>query len=91
MNSIATAPDGAFDKPSDSDPIETREWADSLNSVIDASGGARAQFLLRQLEEIARRKGVFAGGQPFSSYRNTIPVAQQGAYPGDLEIEERLT
>jgi len=79
------------DIAADIDPTETSEWIDSLNSVIDAEGGARAQFLLRQLEEVARRNGVFAGGQPFSSYRNTITVAQQGTYPGDLEIEERLT
>ncbi len=50
-----------------------------------------AQFLLRQLEDTARRNGVFLTGQPYSSYRNAIPVAQQGSYPGDLEMEERLT
>jgi len=75
----------------DPDPVETREWIEALTAVTEVSGGQRAQFLLRQLEEVARRHGVFAGGQPYSSYRNTIPVAQQGAYPGDLEIEERLT
>ena len=75
----------------DPDPVETREWVDALTAVTAVSGGERAQFLLRQMEEVARRNGVFVGGQPYSSYRNTIPVAQQGAYPGDLEIEERLT
>ncbi len=82
---------GAAPAAADSDPLETREWIDSLNSVIEAGGGARAQYLLRQLEDVARRGGIYASGQPFSSYRNTIPVAQQGAYPGDLEMEERLT
>ena len=28
---------------------------------------------------------------PYSAYRNTIPLEQQGAYPGDLAIEERIT
>ncbi len=75
----------------DTDPIETHEWIDAFAAVAQASGGARAHFLLRQLEGVARHNGIFASGQPFSSYRNTIPVAQQGSYPGDLEIEQRLT
>ena len=75
----------------DPDPAETREWVDALRAVTQTSGGARAHFLLRQLEETARRSGVFTSGQPFSAYRNTIPVEQQGAYPGDLAVEERLT
>ena len=75
----------------DADPGETREWLEALEAVTERSGGARAQFLLSQLEELGRRNGVFTSNQPFSSYRNTIPVSQQGPYPGDLEIEERLT
>ncbi|RDD69818.1 alpha-ketoglutarate dehydrogenase [Paracoccus versutus] len=75
----------------DSDPVETQEWIEALAAVAAHSGGERAQFLLRQLEDVARRHGVFLTGQPYSSYRNTIPVAQQGSYPGDLEMEERIT
>jgi pyruvate dehydrogenase E1 component len=75
----------------DSDPVETREWIEAFTAVAEIEGGARAQFLLRQIEEVARRRGVFTSGQPYSSYRNTIPVAQQGPYPGDLALEERLT
>ncbi|WP_370656130.1 alpha-ketoglutarate dehydrogenase [Paracoccus wurundjeri] len=75
----------------DPDPVETQEWIDALASVAANSGSMRAQFLLRQLEDVARRNGVFLNGQPYSAYRNTIPVAQQGSYPGDLEMEERIT
>lgn len=75
----------------DSDPEETREWLDAYRAVTEAGGSARAGFLLGQLEEAARRDGVFVGGLPYSSYRNTIPLAKQGAYPGDLEIEEKTT
>ena len=28
---------------------------------------------------------------PFSAYRNTIPTEKQGAFPGDLAMEERIT
>ncbi len=75
----------------DPDPVETREWTEALAAVAAASGSERAGYLLRQLEDVARRNGVFASGQPFSAYRNTIPVAQQGPYPGDLAMEERIT
>ncbi|WP_370312715.1 alpha-ketoglutarate dehydrogenase [Sagittula sp.] len=76
----------------DADPEETQEWLDAYRAVSQVGGGARASFLLGKLEEVARRDGVFAGGGlPYSSYRNTIPLAKQGAYPGDLEIEEKLT
>ena len=29
--------------------------------------------------------------QPYSAYRDASPVEKQGAYPGDLAVEERLT
>jgi pyruvate dehydrogenase E1 component len=75
----------------DSDPIETREWIESLDSVIQENGPERALFLLNELEEQMRRKGLRSSIQPYSAYRNTIPVARQGPYPGDLGMEERIT
>jgi pyruvate dehydrogenase E1 component len=75
----------------DPDPLETEEWVESLESVIRQSGSARALFLLDQLEEQMRRKGLRSSIQPYSAYRNTIPVDQQGGYPGELAIEERIT
>jgi len=75
----------------DSDPTETQEWIDSMSSVTSVHGPERAQFLLRQLEEVIRNTGFTASGQPFSAYRNSISVDQQILYPGNLELEERIT
>ena len=75
----------------DSDPTETQEWIDSMASVTSVHGPERAQFLLRQLEEVIRNTGFTASGQPFSAYRNSISVDQQMEYPGNLELEERIT
>ena len=75
----------------DSDPVETQEWIDSMLSVSSISGPERAQFLLRQIEEVIRNTGGAANAQPFSAYRNSISLDQQGAYPGNLELEERVT
>lgn len=79
------------DRASDSDPTETCEWVESLDSVIGRVGPERATFLLNELEEQMSRRGLRSSRQPYSAYRNTIPVDQQSAYPGDLAIEERLT
>ena len=78
-------------KSADTDPEETREWVDAFLGLKNAVGPDRARFILKQLEDTARLEGLNSGEQPYSSYRNTISVDQQGAYPGDLEIETRLT
>ena len=75
----------------DVDSTETREWLDAMESVIAAAGPERARFLLNELEEQLRHRGIRTSTPPYSAYRNTIPVETQGPYPGDLAIEERLT
>jgi pyruvate dehydrogenase E1 component len=85
----AATPGG--NEASDSDPEETRDWIESIDAVIRVEDSSRALFLLRQLDEHAKELGLVAAAAPFSAYRNTIPIERQGIYPGDLEIEERLT
>ena len=75
----------------DFDPQETEDWLDALEGVVDASGSDRALYLLAQLDEQARRLGLVSHAQPYSAYRNTIALERQGAYPGDLALEERIT
>src|ERR1700674_3260994 len=75
----------------DADPQETREWLESFDALIRAQDATRALFLLRRLEEHAKELGLLAPAAPYSAYRNTLPLARQGQYPGDLALEERLT
>ena len=77
--------------PTDTDPQETREWLDALRSVVADGGAPRGLYLIERLEELAQQLGIVPHMQPFSAYRNTIPLERQGAYPGDLRTEERLT
>ena len=37
-------------KLEDLDPIETREWIESIDSVLKTQGAARAHYLLEQLD-----------------------------------------
>ena len=76
--------------PEDIDQTETREWLESLESVVARAGGERALYLLEQLQARARELGLAPNAQPFSAYRNTIPEERQGPYPGDLALEERI-
>ncbi|MBZ8144034.1 pyruvate dehydrogenase (acetyl-transferring), homodimeric type, partial [Rubrivivax gelatinosus] len=75
----------------DTDPQETREWLEALQAVVADAGPERGLYLLEQLERQAQQLGVVSHVPPYSAYRNTIPLERQGAYPGDLRIEERLT
>ena len=74
----------------DADAQETREWLDALAGVIQAAGGERAHFLLEQLIEEARQRGI---DMPFSAstgYVNTIEPEDEERSPGNLELEGRL-
>jgi pyruvate dehydrogenase E1 component len=77
--------------PADSDPQETREWLEALRAVVADAGPGRGLFLIEQLQVQAQELGIVPHMQPFSAYRNTIGIERQGAYPGDLRIEDRLT
>ena len=70
--------------------LETREWLESLDYVLQSGGPARVSRLLRELSDHARRNGV---SQPFTAntpYINTIPPAEQPPFPGSREIERRI-
>ena len=70
---------------------EDREWLDALDAVITSRGRERAQGLLAALERHAENRAVRHRPLPYSPYRNTISLAEQPPYPGDLRIEERIT
>ncbi len=82
--------DQSFSAAPDADPVETREWIESFESLAEVAGASRAQYVLSQLHDQARLLGVTTSGLPYSAYRNTIPVSQQPAYPGDMALEERI-
>lgn len=72
------------------DQLELSEWQEALVSLVDNAGPERARDILDRLAELARDPKI--GWQPAfgTPYINTIGVAQQPPFPGDLAIEERL-
>src|SRR5690606_2634850 len=74
----------------DLDPQETKEWLESIDSVLKTHGPERAHFLLERLIDYTRRSGAYLPFRPNTAYVNTIPVGQEKEYPGDRTIERRI-
>ncbi len=77
-------------EPVDQDPLETREWLESLDAVVAHRGTARAEYLVQRVLEYAQRRGVNPDFPITTDYVNTIPVEEEPAYPGDATLERRI-
>jgi pyruvate dehydrogenase E1 component len=74
----------------DIDPIESQEWQDAIEDVIQSDGADRAHYLLDRAVQQARAAGAKL---PFSSttpYQNTIDTDDEVDMPGDTEMEWRI-
>lgn len=76
--------------PFDTDPLETREWRESLQAVMQAGGRPRAHYLIDQLSGLDAPQHGDLHTCAWTAYVNTIPPERQPAYPGDLAVERRL-
>ncbi|WP_017444923.1 pyruvate dehydrogenase (acetyl-transferring), homodimeric type [Gayadomonas joobiniege] len=74
----------------DVDPIETTEWLDALESVLEQEGPERAHYLLEKLIDTSRRNGAHMPFTSTTGYVNTIPAGQEPNMPGDRELEARI-
>jgi pyruvate dehydrogenase E1 component len=77
-------------KVDDADPDETREWLESIDSVLKTHGAERAQYLLERVIDFTRRSGAYLPFKPNTAYVNTISTAQELEYPGDRALEKRI-
>ncbi|MGI8974129.1 MAG: pyruvate dehydrogenase (acetyl-transferring), homodimeric type [Gaiella sp.] len=78
-------------KSPDSDPVETREWLDSVDAVVEADGRERMGFLLDETIDHAQEYGVTVSAGLSTPYVNTIPVDEEQQLPGDPELERLAT
>ena len=70
--------------------IETQEWLDSLDHILQQGGPGRVRRLLRQLQIHAQEAGVKLPFTANTPYINTIPAEEQPPFPGSREIERRI-
>ncbi len=79
-----------FNRFDDTDPTETREWLESIDSVLRVHGPERAHFLLNRMIDFSRRSGAYLPYSPNTAYVNTISTGRQPEYPGDRSLERRI-
>ena len=77
--------------PPDADPLETREWLEAFDALVEAEGRERATFLLRRLLDHARLRRVPLPAVLNTPYKNSVALADQPQFPGNLELESRIS
>ena len=82
--------DGLPSQLPDINPEETREWLESLDTVVKTEGRARARYIMLRLLERAREQQVGVPGLRSTDYINTIPPEREPWFPGDEHIERRI-
>ncbi|MFJ7259967.1 pyruvate dehydrogenase (acetyl-transferring), homodimeric type [Streptomyces globosus] len=80
-----------LDQLPDRDTEETAEWAASLDAVAKAAGTRRAEYLLRRTLQHAESAGLALPKLLETDYVNTIPTSAEPDFPGDEEMEARIT
>src|SRR5512147_3056888 len=74
----------------ESEQLETREWLDSLDYILQIEGPQRARQLLHKLRIRAEQYGVHLPYSANTPYINTIPADQEPPFPGSREVERRI-
>src|SRR3989440_7928273 len=70
--------------------VETQEWLESLDSVLEASGPDVAREILERLRAHATVNGIDLPFTANTPYTNTIPLRLEPLFPGDQELERRI-
>src|SRR5579863_3182858 len=74
----------------DIDTVETTEWLDALDAVVEHDGLPRARHLLSRVVERAQHAGTGPIATLNTPYVNTIPAEAEAPLPGDPAVERRL-
>jgi len=80
----------ANDATTDIDAVETSEWLEAVDAVVDQDGPERAHELLTKVIERAQHSGTGPIASLNTPYVNTIPPEREAKLPGDPAIERRL-
>ena len=74
----------------DIDPVETQEWIESLDALVQAAGPDRARFIIFKLLKRARQLQVGLPTLTQTRYINTISPEQEPYFPGDEAMELKI-
>ena len=70
---------------------ELTEWLESMESLLHTEGPDRAKTIFKAVQDFLADENVIVEDATLNTpYRNTIPLAEQSAYPGEIETEQKL-
>lgn len=77
------------------DPLieqDKQEWLDAIENIFENYGTEGVNAILTELNQWRSRNNILGAGSATvnTPYLNTIPLAQQVPYPGDVAVEQRL-
>ena len=75
----------------DTNPEDTAEWREAVLSLLANEGPERVNQILNSLTAVARQHRTGWLPDLNTPYANSISVDDQPEFPGDIQIEERLT
>lgn len=76
----------------DIDQLQTREWLDSIDNVIEYDSVDRAAYLIKTVVgHFHDKTGHHIAKSATTDYVNTITPSQEAVYPGDKDIEKRIS
>jgi len=74
----------------DTNPQETNEWLESLDSLIANGGEHRARHVMLSMLRHSSERNIGLPSLRSTDYINTIPPEREPAFPGDEFIERRI-
>ena len=74
----------------DIDPLETKDWLESMSAVLEKDGKNRAQFLIKELIDYSYKEGSDLVLSRNTPYINTISPESETKSKGDQNIERRI-
>ncbi len=78
------------ERPTDLDAIETSEWLEAFDQILDEAGPERGRYLLESLTKHARSNGLKIATEFNTPYVNTIRTEDEVDFPGDRALERRI-
>lgn len=77
------------------DKIQAQEWVDSVDNLLKYETLDQANYIINTaIRHFSDKTGVSLGnssGKLHTDYTNTIPLSKQPIYPGNIEIEKRIS
>ena len=70
---------------------DKQEWLEAIENIYGAYGSSGVNHILETLSSWRSQNQIKASSVSVNTaYLNTIPLTEQPAYPGDLELEQRI-